>query len=78
VKQVIGADQVSPNVLAERIEALCEKLDRNVDEMTNLRTQLEALRIDVAVFKARWSLIAAFASLIGGAIVSLAVKFIGG
>lgn len=78
---------VTVEVLAERIESLDARVEtgmRDIKTMIDqiqaheIRDALEAVRIDVAVFKARWSMISVFGAAIVSVIVSLAVKWIGG
>ncbi len=91
---------VSIEVLAERIEALCARVDHGFDEVRSmitgsqktidthteedtrvhaeLRKALEDVRIDVAVFKARWSILAVVGSAAVSGLISYLMTHFGG
>lgn len=87
----------SVEVLADRIENLCVRLDEGITRIEHLfeahgddlekhkdwdmtahailRAEVSALRTDIEVFKARWSMLAVVASTVISGVVSLLLKY---
>jgi hypothetical protein len=91
---------ISIEVLAERIESLCSRMDHGFEDLKamllsaqdtiqthttsddrvhkEIRDALEEVRVDVAVFKARWSILAVVGSAIVSGLISYLVAILKG